>query len=243
MENHPHDSICGCSIDQVHNEMKVRFDQVDQIGAELARQSLETLAANVQTQSEMGQAAILVFNPTSGPRSDVVSATLELPVGADEFDLVDENGASLPYQRRGLGSREIVNMSMDAKGLQSAFGSISDGRTAGMAIQDIQVRRAGAQVEIDCILADEGEPNLAIWNAGRKQIDEFLADPAITDYHVRAHSVSATQIVLAAAQVPGYGYRTLWVRARPGEEKARSGLVRWSKHCFLWRGCSCSRSW
>jgi len=40
MENHPHDSICGCSIDQVHNEMKVRFDQVDQIGAELARQAL-----------------------------------------------------------------------------------------------------------------------------------------------------------------------------------------------------------
>ncbi len=23
MENHPHDSICGCSIDQVHDEMKV----------------------------------------------------------------------------------------------------------------------------------------------------------------------------------------------------------------------------
>jgi mannosylglycerate hydrolase len=32
MENHPHDSICGCSIDQVHDEMKIRFDQVDQVG-------------------------------------------------------------------------------------------------------------------------------------------------------------------------------------------------------------------
>ncbi len=50
MENHPHDSICGCSIDQVHDEMKVRFDQVDQIGEELARQSLEALAGAIDTQ-------------------------------------------------------------------------------------------------------------------------------------------------------------------------------------------------
>jgi mannosylglycerate hydrolase len=49
MENHPHDSICGCSIDQVHDEMKVRFDQVDQIGEELTRQSLEAIAGAVNT--------------------------------------------------------------------------------------------------------------------------------------------------------------------------------------------------
>ena len=27
LENHPHDSICGCSIDQVHQDMIYRFDQ------------------------------------------------------------------------------------------------------------------------------------------------------------------------------------------------------------------------
>jgi len=26
LKNHPHDSICGCSIDQVHREMMTRFD-------------------------------------------------------------------------------------------------------------------------------------------------------------------------------------------------------------------------
>ena len=26
LENHPHDSICGCSVDQVHQEMALRFD-------------------------------------------------------------------------------------------------------------------------------------------------------------------------------------------------------------------------
>ena len=41
---HPHDSICGCSIDQVHDEMRPRFDQVEQIASEITRQSLEILA-------------------------------------------------------------------------------------------------------------------------------------------------------------------------------------------------------
>ena len=30
--NHPHDSICGCSIDEVHREMMARFDTVETIG-------------------------------------------------------------------------------------------------------------------------------------------------------------------------------------------------------------------
>jgi mannosylglycerate hydrolase len=220
MENHPHDSICGCSIDQVHDEMKVRFDQVDQVGEELTRQSLETLAANIRTRSEVGQAAIVVFNPTSASRTDIVDATIELPAGMVEFDLLDEAGASLPYQTRGLGSREIINMTMDAKGLQSAFGFIVDGRAAGMSVQDVKVRREGSQVFIDSIMADEGEPNLAAWNTGRRQVEELFADPVVTGYHVRARFASATQIFWAATQVPGLGYRTLWLRARPGEEKA-----------------------
>ena len=38
IKNHPHDSICGCSIDQVHDEMKTRFDWAEQIGYEIFKQ-------------------------------------------------------------------------------------------------------------------------------------------------------------------------------------------------------------
>ena len=43
LENLPHDSICGCSVDPVHREMFLRYDQMHEIGAHLlttARQSL-----------------------------------------------------------------------------------------------------------------------------------------------------------------------------------------------------------
>jgi len=226
MENHPHDSICGCSIDQVHDEMKVRFDQVDQIGEELTRQSLEAIsgiintAGNSKSHIENLQSAVVVFNPNSATHTDVVSAAIELPNDVDEFDLLDENGTNLSYQTRGLGSRDIINVTMDGRALQSAFGSISDGRAIGMAIQEIKVSREGSQVYIDSRMTDEGEPNLVAWNLARRQINDFFSDPAITDYHVRARSASAAQIIFAAPQVPALGYRTFWVRVHPTQEKA-----------------------
>ncbi len=225
MENHPHDSICGCSIDQVHHEMKVRFDQVEQIGEEITKQALESLAGSVATDKKfqpsdsLPAASIVVFNPSSFSRTDCVSAAIELPPNVTEFDLVDEAGNSILYQERGLGSHEIINMDLDTRGLQSAFRNISDGRAAGMTIQNIKVRRQGAEVFIETIMAEGGEPNLTVWNTSRMQIEGFFADPTITSYHVSARSTSAAQLVTTIKNVPGHGYRTLWIRPRAPETK------------------------
>ena len=35
MQNHPHDSICGCSIDQVHKDTEYRYDQCAMIAEEV----------------------------------------------------------------------------------------------------------------------------------------------------------------------------------------------------------------
>jgi len=230
MENHPHDSICGCSIDEVHEEMKVRFNQVEQIGEEITKQSLKSLASFVRTDLAQrasdnlpsigeAQSAIIVYNPSSTARSDIVTATIELPPNVTEFDLVTEDEASLPYQEHGLGTHEIINMTLDPRGLQSAFAYIADGHAAGMNIQDIKVCRSGAEVFIETIMTDSGEPNLAVWNTKRREIEVYLADSSISTYHVRANSTSSTQFVVSVPDVPGFGYRTLWVRARRDKEK------------------------
>lgn len=225
MENHPHDSICGCSIDQVHQEMNVRFDQVEQVGEEITKQALENLAGSVATDNKfqptvpLPAASIVVFNPLPFPRTDCVNAAIDLPPNVTEFDLIDEIGNSLLYQERGLGSHEIIKMDLDARGLQSALGNISDGRAAGMTIQDIKVRRQENEVFIETIMAEGGEPNLTIWNASRDQIERFFSDPTITSYHVRARSTSAAQLVATIKNVPGHGYRTLWIRPRTPEVK------------------------
>ncbi|HVM72949.1 MAG TPA: glycosyl hydrolase-related protein [Anaerolineales bacterium] len=225
MENHPHDSICGCSIDQVHDEMKIRFDQVDQVGETLVRQSLEAMVAAIDTSFKSNIpdgnpcSALVVFNPNSAAQTDVASTAIELPDGADSFDLLDESGTSLPYQTSGQGGRVIFNMSMDPQALREGFSSINDGRVIGMSVQEVSIRRDGSQVYIDARLSDEGEPNLPAWKTARKTVYDCLADRAITTYHVLARSSSALRIIFVASQVPGLGYRTYWVLSRPAVEK------------------------
>lgn len=64
--NHPHDSICGCSIDEVHEENESRFKQLDQACDELINRSKFALIKSLP-QNQVG-----VFNASSRPFSGVV---------------------------------------------------------------------------------------------------------------------------------------------------------------------------
>jgi alpha-mannosidase len=228
MECHPHDSICGCSIDQVHDEMKVRFDQVDQIGEEITKQSLAALAASINSQSEIvnPKSAIVVFNPTAGPRTDLVTARAE---AAGAFELVDEQGEVIPHQLLGASSQDLINMLMSKKELRSGLAMIHEGRILGRVIQKFIARREGSDVYLDVALADSGELDLAAWEKGMGEIEALLADPAVTTFHIRAHSLPAAEFMLTANNVPGHGYKTLWLRplpASPVQPAEAGGLAR-----------------
>jgi alpha-mannosidase len=69
LQNHPHDSICGCSVDQVHAEMRTRFAWSEQIAEQVTGASLEAIAAHVDTQD---RSRIVVFNPSAFGRTDRV---------------------------------------------------------------------------------------------------------------------------------------------------------------------------
>jgi alpha-mannosidase len=73
LENQPHDSICGCSVDGVHEEMRQRYRWVQEIGEEIVRQSLRTIAA-LGPNHPLG--TIAVFNPTPQPATQYVTATV-----------------------------------------------------------------------------------------------------------------------------------------------------------------------
>lgn len=60
LENSPHDSICGCSVDQTHREMFPRYDRAQQLAHQVARES----AAHLVTRFHVpGAGAIAVWRP------------------------------------------------------------------------------------------------------------------------------------------------------------------------------------
>ena len=66
--NHPHDSICGCSIDSVHRDNEVRFDAVNAICDSLYHQQIHWMSLLA------GQDQWLIYNLGDTPYTGVVPA-------------------------------------------------------------------------------------------------------------------------------------------------------------------------
>ncbi|GIO97872.1 glycosyl hydrolase [Paenibacillus lautus] len=81
MQNHPHDSICGCSVDEVHREMVTRFEKSAHVAENIVDDSVRVIADAVDTtafeQWGSDPLPLVVFNTTGWNRSGTVSIELD----------------------------------------------------------------------------------------------------------------------------------------------------------------------
>lgn len=97
LQNQPHDSICGCSIDEVHQDMLPRYRWAREIAADLRQQALADWA-DQRLGNQPGE-RLNLFNPGSAPFKGCVETWLTFAKGkAPEcFALLDDKGQSIPY--------------------------------------------------------------------------------------------------------------------------------------------------
>lgn len=98
LQNHPHDSICGCSVDAVHQDMLARFRWTQEIALDLCYQSLAALASHVNASTTGDRAAFIVVNPLPQTRSDYVSHYLNFLQPNVEFHIRNCRGEVVPHQ-------------------------------------------------------------------------------------------------------------------------------------------------
>lgn len=83
LRNHPHDDICGCSVDAVHEDNEARFRHVMETGTELLVEHLEHLQKHRGFEAPAGTGArsadVWVFNPHPWQATYRVKATLLFP--------------------------------------------------------------------------------------------------------------------------------------------------------------------
>ncbi len=111
LQNHPHDSICGCSIDVVHEDMKYRFSQARQIADRLTREATQAIAASIAGDIGDDELRVVLFNPLAQPVDETTEITLQIPLHWPHFNeffgyepkpafrIFDAAGNELPYQR------------------------------------------------------------------------------------------------------------------------------------------------
>lgn len=81
MQNHPHDSICCCSVDEVHREMVTRFEKSRQVAEAIIEDRAEVLAARVDTSCFVRYPEALpfiVFNTSGWPKQGRITVELEV---------------------------------------------------------------------------------------------------------------------------------------------------------------------
>jgi alpha-mannosidase len=108
LQNHGHDSIGGCSIDQVHREMITRFDQSEQIAQEVVKESFHYLSQAVNLQFLPQRVpGFITFHPLDRPKDQVVIHEFRCPKIL-ETPLVIFDSHSRAYLAQVLNQQEKV---------------------------------------------------------------------------------------------------------------------------------------
>jgi alpha-mannosidase len=100
MKNHPHDSICGCSRDEVHRDNEQRFKRVFEMGNDLLRRGGAQLSSRIDRSKLKGAPYfVAVANTLPTPRSETVTARVFLPCedGIENFELRDDRGRAVEF--------------------------------------------------------------------------------------------------------------------------------------------------
>ena len=234
MENHPHDSICGCSIDQVHDEMRPRFDQVEQVGEEITSQSLAAIQSSVNTahipaKVVEAQAAILVFNPSSFPLSGISNTRIQLPDGMDDFDLLDRNGNSLPYSLGGRDNASLFNMTLPADEFKNLIGMVHNGKIANLTMTSMTVERQADTVELHFIMLEGPNIEVNAWKDWMEIVQAYLSDETVKYFHITAQAADSFELSFVAKDVPGCGLATFWLRKKTSVSPSPMKLGRLGK--------------
>ncbi|MCC6489931.1 MAG: hypothetical protein IT364_20750 [Candidatus Hydrogenedentes bacterium] len=97
---HPHADICGCSGDQVHDDMEHRFGVVKQVGSWITRNALRAIGRNLDHSKQDG-IPVMVFNPLGFARNETVAVEIDLSRAREPwkyFALFDERGREVAYE-------------------------------------------------------------------------------------------------------------------------------------------------
>ncbi len=106
VQNSSHDSIGGCSLDEIHDDMMNRYKQSIEISKGVFDQACKFLGTCIDTTKfaskipDNNQIYLTAINPTQFSRSEVIEANIDIPeeLNLGDLKIVTENGSNVDLQ-------------------------------------------------------------------------------------------------------------------------------------------------
>lgn len=97
LKNHPHDSICGVSVDDVHSDMEARFEEVAKESGHILKAIAQKMVSRINTDCfKKAEAVFVVFNTTMKEKRCQILFPIEKKA---IFEVQDETGKKYEWQR------------------------------------------------------------------------------------------------------------------------------------------------
>ncbi len=225
LQNHPHDSICGCSIDQVHEEMRTRFDWAEQIGQELRQESWRTLATAIDTSYvEPKGLALVVTNTIPLKRTELVSLPITAPEGMLDVIITDSDGKTLPHRLSKPTKEMLFNMDIPASTLVGTVAQAGDdGRIMDYTMASIEFRNGAEHnvmdVDIQAIYQSASPTDPELMRSALAEATLMTTQAGIDTFRLTVYRQTGAQLEFLAEDVPPTGYKTFFMRPRHLNEK------------------------
>ncbi|HVC78886.1 MAG TPA: glycoside hydrolase family 38 C-terminal domain-containing protein [Chloroflexota bacterium] len=227
LHNHPHDSICGCGIDQVAAEMGIRFDWAEQIGQAVRDTALSTLADRIGSLAPGAEdphtLAITVWNGASVAAAGRIELEVSLIGEASGYEIVDSGGEPVPHVwlgDRGEAPTRVEIARDELPDFETILAQIEGDRVFGMGIHAVSMRVLGRALHIDVTTGTQAIVRRAQLEQAARDASILADDAGCQKVVATIHRATHLKLAAWAPSVPACGYRTLLLRPR-----ARAGAA------------------
>jgi mannosylglycerate hydrolase len=204
-QNSAHDSICGCSADEVSAQVLVRYAEAEQIGRELTQRAVARIAENAPRHS------FVIVNPSPRERTDLVELEVVVPEEWDRVALELPDGTTVPTQELRRQDPMLWETTLAGAEVPVVIARRLHGRELfGRYVNGYRIENGHAVLEVD----DEPDPP---WLDVEQLVREVSFATAEGRWNLCVVA-RPKRTVLASIPVPALGWTTVRPRHVPGSD-------------------------
>ncbi|MGZ4104421.1 MAG: alpha-mannosidase [Actinomycetota bacterium] len=206
VENSAHDSVCGCGIDAVADQVLARYRQAAHIADLVAADSLEALAGKMDT-SALTDETVVAWNPSPRARAGVLEVTLTPPGGPKRLAFRGQDGALALAQVLSTEEQRVIDMTLRGDQLASIVPNINSRKIGELYINALSIeggRTKTIRLAMGPVL--DGEIDI---EQSKVDVERTIERNPKAKFHVIADGPPLCRVLIAAPDVAGLGWATL----------------------------------